>query len=231
MKTRRIEIIGLVILMVAIGCYSAIRAQDEPASKAPPPEKTGPNDIEPQPEPKATADSVPTTPVSEVTGFKIGVVNIAEVFAKYNKTKDYEKLLEREQKKEQAAINEMESEKKKLIDELSVLNQGGDLYREKSERLNSLDASIKFKKETWYKYIRSRYNEHLLKLYKDIRETIDLYAKESGYVFIFKTDPDLSASSNGDDDVTQQISIRSVLYWPKGAEITQEIIKILNKEK
>ena len=117
---------------------------------------------------------------------------------------------------------------KNLQDEIDVLVPGSDRHREKSEELAKERASYEYRAKTWNEYIKNKVNEQTLKLYKEIRETITKYAVDNVYTFIFKSDPALSGTPQG-DDVTQQISIRTVLYAPKETDITEDIIKILNK--
>jgi Skp family chaperone for outer membrane proteins len=228
MKT--IKTIAVVIVVGVIGCYTAIRAQDEtpqlpPSTESPtetPPPKSPPSTKSPSP---AITEAIPVS-----QSLKIAVVNLVEVFGKYQKTKDYEKLLEKKKQKEELTIQEIKAETRKLQEELSLLSPTSELHREKSERLNILNSTLKYKIETWNEIIKKMVNEQTLILYKDIRDVIDNYARENGYTFIFKTDPTLPPSSDS-DEVTQQISIRTVLYAPKTMDITEDIIKILNKGK
>jgi Skp family chaperone for outer membrane proteins len=232
MKTTGI-IIGIIIIGI-IGCYSAITAQDATT----PPPKPAPNfenPASPEVKPPSTDINV-TPPATEVKPnpnvaafpFKVGVVNIAEVFDKYSKTKEYERILQKEKEREELLINEIKMKIKKLREEIEVLSPGSELYREKSEELAKEQARYEYRAKTWNEYIKNKVNEQTLKLYKEIRETITKYAVDNGYTFIFKSDPALSATPQS-DDVTQQISIRTVLYAPKETDITEDIIKILNK--
>jgi len=240
MKTTGV-IIGIVIIGI-IGCYSAITAQDEVAPSlkpapagssvgAPDSEHAVPPDIK-----KPSTDTNILPPVAEVKPnpniaafpFKVGVVNIAEVFDKYSKTKDYEKILQKEKEREELLISEIKSKVRKLQEEIDVLSPGSELFREKSEELAKERARYEYKAKTWNEYIKNKVNDQTLKLYKEIREAITKYAVDNAYTFIFKSDPALSITAQG-DDVTQQISIRTVLYAPKETDITDDIIKILNK--
>jgi len=232
MKTTGV-VIGIIIIGI-IGCYSAIGAQDEAAPitvPAPDSEHAAPPDITTPP-----IDATVTPPVSDVKTnpsasafpFKVGVVNIAEVFDKYIRTKEYEKTLQKEKELEELLISKIKTKIKNLQDEIDVLVPGSDRHREKSEELAKERASYEYRAKTWNEYIKNKVNEQTLKLYKEIRDVITKYAVDKGYTFIFKLDPALPATPQG-DDVTQQISIRTVLYSPKETDITVDIIKILNK--
>ena len=232
MKTTGI-IIGIIIIGI-IGCYSAITAQDDttpPPKPAPDSGTAAPTDVKP---PSTDTNVMPPAidvkpnPNIAAFPFKVGVVNVAEVFDKYSKTKEYERILQKEKEREELLISEIKMKIKKLREEIEVLSPGSELYREKSEELAKEQARYEYRAKTWNEYIKNKVNEQTLKLYKEIRETITKYAVDNGYTFIFKSDPALSATPQG-DDVTQQINIRTVLYAPKETDITEDIIKILNK--
>ncbi|MFH0888957.1 MAG: OmpH family outer membrane protein [Planctomycetota bacterium] len=224
------KIILVVIMIGIIGCYSVIKAQDDtlpnkPETKSSPQDNTTPS----QPLPEIIPSPITPT-LSMNQPLKIGIVNLAEVFDKYNKTQDYNKILGKEKMKLELAIQEIEKEMKKLSEELEMLEKTSDLYREKSEQLSNLDAKRKNKIAKWNEFVKNKNNEITLKLYKDVRDVIDNYAFENGYSCIFKSDPQLSLTPET-DDVLQQISVRTVLYLAKSMDITGDIIKILNKEK
>ncbi|MEK7310037.1 MAG: OmpH family outer membrane protein [Planctomycetota bacterium] len=236
MKTTGV-IIGIIIIGI-IGCYSAIIAQDDatplprPATAGSPvgaldSEHTAPPDVK-TPSADTPGTEIKPNPNIAAFPFKVGVVNIAEVFDKYSKTKEYERILQKEKEREELLINEIKMKIKKLREEIDVLSPGSELYREKSEELAKEQARYEYRAKTWNEHIKNKVNEQTLKLYKEIRETITKYAVDNGYTFIFKSDPTLSATPQG-DDVTQQISIRTVLYAPRETDITEDIIKILNK--
>lgn len=238
---RAIRDIGILVLVIAVmGCYGPVTAQDEKPAEQPKQEvKPAPAPAQPAQGTNAAPAPAPAQPAQEIKPapapvptanaptLKIGVVNLVEVFGRYEKTKDYEKVLEREKQKEEAAIKELESQIKKLDEEMDALSKTSELYLAKKEALSTATAQREYKVKNWNDYIKNRIDEQTIKIYKDIREAVDMYARENGFSFIFKSDP-LTPSS---DDVNQQINVRSVLYFPKSADITEDIIKILNKEK
>jgi len=230
MKTAKI--ISVIIIIGIIGCYSAIKAQEDTTLPTKPEIKSPPANTTPIPPSPETMPSPITPTLSTNQGLKIGVVNVVEVFDKYNKTRDYFTLLGKEQARLTLAIQEIEKEMKKLVEELDMLDKTSDLCREKKEQLSTLDAKRKYKVENGNIYLKNKNNEIFLKLYKDVRDAIDSYALENGYTFIFKSDPQLPATPTPEtEDVLQQISVRTVLYSAKSTDITGDIIKILNKEK
>jgi Skp family chaperone for outer membrane proteins len=216
-------IMGIIIIGL-IGGYSALIAQDEAA-----PVKPAPGVEDPVfPEVKPPSSDAKPNPNAVSFPFKIGVVNVAEVFEKYTKTKDYEKILQKEKDKEDLLRNEIVTKIKNLQEEMDVLSPSSDRYREKSEEVAKERARYEHKAKTWNEYIKNKFSEHALKIYKDIREAVNKYAVDNGYAFVFKSDPILSTIPPG-EDVTDQINIRTVLYAFKETDITGDIIKMLNK--
>ncbi|MDI6733798.1 MAG: OmpH family outer membrane protein, partial [Planctomycetota bacterium] len=194
-----------------------------PETKSPPPPESPPPPLTPK-------EIEPSNTGITTSVMKIAVVNLVEVFSKYNKTKEYEKLLEKEREREDLSIKEIEARIRKLQEELELLTPGSELFREKSEEMAKETARRKYKVETWNNYIKSKVNEQTLKLYREIREAVNKYAADNNFTFIFKIEPMLPPAVES-DDVTQQISIRNVLYASKSMDISEEIIKILNKGK
>jgi Skp family chaperone for outer membrane proteins len=159
---------------------------------------------------------------------KIGVVNMIEVFGKYKKTKEYETLLEKEKKKEELKIQDIEKEIKTLMDEIDALDKYSELRREKNERLAILSAQREYRAKNWNNWIRKKVNEHTVTIYNEIKELIGKYAKEHGYIFILKSEP-TPLEVDPEESAADKINIRAVLYYDKTADLTEEIIKILNE--
>ncbi|MFC1524805.1 OmpH family outer membrane protein [Planctomycetota bacterium] len=159
---------------------------------------------------------------------KIGVVNMVKVFGEYKKTKEYEKLLENDKKKEELKIQEIEKEIKVLIDEIEALDRYSELRREKNERLAVLSAQREYRAKNWNNWIKNKVNKHTVTIYNEIREAVDKYGKDQGYICIFKADPELELEP--EESASEKINMRAVLYYDQSINLTEEIIQVLNKE-
>lgn len=159
---------------------------------------------------------------------KIGVVNMVEVFGEYKKTKEYEKLLENDKKKEELKIQAIEKEIKILMDEIEALDKYGELRREKSERLAILSSQREYRAKNWNNWIKNKVNKHTVTIYNEIREAIEQYGKDHGYTCILKADPKLELEP--EESASEKINIRTVLYYDQSINLTEEIIKVLNGE-
>lgn len=159
---------------------------------------------------------------------KIGVVNMVKVFGEYKKTKEYEKLLENDKRKEELKIQEIEKEIKVLVDEIEALDKYGELRREKNERLAILSAQREYRAKNWNNWIKNKVNKHTVTIYNEIRDAIDEYGQDQGYTCILKADPKLELEP--EESASEKINIRSVLYHDPAIDLTEEIIKSLNGE-
>jgi Skp family chaperone for outer membrane proteins len=193
-----------------------IAAQDQPAAPAP------------ETKPAAPAPVAPPPVASASLALKIGVVNLQSVIDGYKKTKDVEKEIQRQKQQEEESIAKIDEELSKLRDQLEALTPGSELYRQTSEKIAMATAARKYKTDNLYQSIREHLNKQFAGLYNEIRSAIDRYAKENGYSFIFKAESLPNASSEA-GDISSQITFRTVLYSPKEADITNDIISLLNK--
>jgi len=139
--------------------------------------------------------------------YKIGYVDLARVFDEYKKTKDSEKALEDKAKGKEA-------ERKKLIDEIKRLKDEQALLSEKAkaEKETSIDNVMKnlqdFDRNSRDELMKQR-SDMLNGLLKDIEKVVTDYAKENGYDLI--------------------MNLRMLLYGSEQYDLTNEILKRLNK--
>lgn len=232
MKNRlwTIGVTTVIIVIGVFGLYFQGVAQDE--SPPAPDKPAAPTDAPPAKPPAPTdapATPTPTAPADAALPLKIGVVNIKTVFDKYNKTADYDKLIEREKKSMQAKLDELIKEVETLKEEIEVLDQNSELRAEKELRYKNKVNEYQIRVEAGNKALQKKHGENTVKIYIDIKAAIDTYAKENNYTLIFKADPLLTDDSKvADADV--QVNIRAVLYWHPSLDITSAVIKVLNKE-
>jgi len=158
---------------------------------------------------------------------KIGVVDINEVFDKYDKRADLDQQLkdtEAEFKKE------IESKKKAMIDlneETQLLDLGSE-SRDKNitilEKKNvELEGFAKFAE----KQLMKKYKDAFEKIYEEIINEVDSFGKDRNYsVIIKKEKPNLQ--SNQLSDLQFKIGIRTVLYNSSAIDITPNITERIN---
>lgn len=158
---------------------------------------------------------------------KIGVVDINEVFDKYDKRVDLDQQLK---DTEAEFKSEIESKKKVMIDlneETQLLDLGSE-SRDKNivilEKKNvELEGYAKFAE----KQLMKKYKDAFEKIYEEIIKEVDSFGKDRNYsVIIKKEKPNLK--SNQLSDLQFKIGIRTVLYNSSAIDVTANITERIN---
>lgn len=140
---------------------------------------------------------------------KVAYVNAAKVFDNYYKTKEADEKLEGKAKKKNTERDKLIKEINKLKDEVEVLSKEARKDKE-TELGNEMRELQDFDRETRLNLQRER-DDVLNGIFEEIYNTIKAYGKNNGYDLIL-------------DD-------RILLYADEQSDISDEIIKILNKGK
>jgi len=144
-------------------------------------------------------------------GIKIGYVDIAEVFDQYEATDiATEKLrgdIEEKKKDIEKRREDINILTQKLETQATVINE-----KEKEKVKKEVEGKLKELKDITEKSnreLRQREKKLIRDILKDIEEVIKIYGKDNGYDLV--------------------LDKRQVLYGPEGMDITEEIVKIINK--
>ncbi len=134
-------------------------------------------------------------------------VNMLEVFNQYNKTSDYDKKLEKEQKQEETLLRQKKDEITKLSGQIKLLK---DSERSKKEKELS-DKKNAFNQETRKALLdlKKERDVKMKEILGDINRVISDYAKKNKQQIILKK--------------------AAVAYADERLDKTDEIIKLLNK--
>jgi Skp family chaperone for outer membrane proteins len=159
---------------------------------------------------------------------KIGIVNINAIFEKYTLTAEYEKEATIEFENKMKAYQEMAKEIETLRDAIELFESGSMKWLEKNKELQQKIFHAAF----FEKWEKQQFNDRLKKLteniYNNIRIAINDYAQRNGYTLILKTeDDDLKSESR--TELKLKINDKKVLYYSPSYDITNEIIRLLNR--
>jgi Skp family chaperone for outer membrane proteins len=219
----------LAVIIISLGLFGLFRvsqAQDEPSPPASSKDETSPPV---SPTPAAPVKAPDADAPAEITpAIKIGAVNIEAVFEKYRRTADYRKLVEGEKKRLELQIQTTKKRMQDIQEEINLLDQDSELRTEKEMELEGLYNDYERRFKNGNKILKKKSDEQTTKIYKDIREAIEAYAKENNYTLIFKIEPPLPEAPKS--DIADQINFRSVLYAQPTLDITNDIIKALNRD-
>jgi Skp family chaperone for outer membrane proteins len=139
---------------------------------------------------------------------KFGYVNVDAVAKEYGKAKDYTKTLEGKEAAYNSDIEKKANEVKQYQDKLNLLSDKEKAAKknEFEDKLKAFDEFVRQKQTD----LRKEYIEKKIEIAKDIRDAVTQLAEKEGYTFIF-------------DGAT-------LIYQPKGLDLTDRIIAILNSK-
>ncbi|MFH1128512.1 MAG: OmpH family outer membrane protein [Candidatus Omnitrophota bacterium] len=145
---------------------------------------------------------------SALAAEKFGYVSIERIGDAYLRAKEYMKNLEDKEAAYTAEIDKKRNEVKQFQDKINLLND-----KEKEAKSTELETKIKsFQEFARQKQsdLRKEQIDKTIELSKDIKETITKFAEKEGYTLVFDA--------------------AALAYQPKGMDITDKVIEILNKD-
>lgn len=138
---------------------------------------------------------------------KLGYVDLSRLFDEYNKTKEYDKILEEKQKAYESEREKKVNDIKQMQDKLNLLSD-----KEKEAKKQDLDQKIKNLQDFDLKNtqdLRRERDEKMKEILKDIEAAISEYARKEGYTLVFND--------------------RVLVYQDKSLDITDKVLEILQK--
>ena len=140
-------------------------------------------------------------------GNELAYIDLGKIFSEYQKTKDFDEVLEEEKKDKQAKREKMVETIRKIKDELEVVSN-----KAKEKKQAEMDQKIKelqeFDRETNTE-LRRKYDSSVREILKEIDSTIKEFGQKEKFDIIFDS--------------------RMLLYGNDSLNITDQILKILNE--
>lgn len=137
---------------------------------------------------------------------KLVYVDLSRLFAEYNKTKDYDKVLTEKESAYGAEREKKVSDIKGFQDKVNLLSD-----KEKEAKRPDLESKVKTLQEYDRQKqadLRKEQDEKMKEILKDIEETVKKYSEKEGYTFVFND--------------------RVLVYQDKKFDITDKIVGLLN---
>lgn len=141
--------------------------------------------------------------------FKFGYADFEKIFNEYQKTKTEDARLKAELEKKKTELDAKREEINKLRDSAELLGEEAKKAKQK-EIADKIKELRELQKQAEEGLVEQR-NKKWLEIFGEIKAVAAKYGKEKGYTFIF-------------DD-------KALVYKADGLDITDDIIKLLNKEK
>ena len=158
---------------------------------------------------------------------KVGVVDINDIFDKYEKRSDLDKQLKESEAEFKA---EIESKKKAMVElneETQLLDLGSESRNKNMDILERKNVELEGYAKFAEQQLTKKYKDAFEKIYEEIVKEVDSFGKEKNYsVIIKKEKPNLQ--SNQLSDLQFKIGIRTVLYNSSAIDITQNVTERMN---
>lgn len=137
---------------------------------------------------------------------KIGYVDVFQVFSEFEKTKEYDKMLEDKKTGEEKKLEVKQTELKKMQEKLSLLK---DKEQEKEkEKFATAVKNFRDSEQQIFDALKKDRDTRMKEIVDDINKVVDDYAVKNGYTYI--------------------ITKNALLYGDKNQDLTAEILKIVN---
>ncbi|MBN2120752.1 MAG: OmpH family outer membrane protein [Candidatus Omnitrophica bacterium] len=135
-------------------------------------------------------------------------IDLFEVFSKYKKTEDYDKVLEGQQSEKEKDLESIKSEIDKLQEEFKLLKESEKDSKKKEIEDKASDFDSK-RREAFLDLKKDR-DEKMKEILEDIEKVVEQYAKKNRVRLVLKK--------------------AAVAYGDPGLDRTKEIITLLNKD-
>lgn len=138
---------------------------------------------------------------------KLGYVDLGKIFSEYNKTKDYDKVLEGKETAYKTEITKKLDDYKQQQDKVELLSD-----KEKEAKTKELQAQFKTLQEFDQQRradLRKEQDERMQEILKDIQEAIKKHSEKEGYTLVFNS--------------------RVLVYQTVSMDFSDKIIEMLNK--
>lgn len=139
---------------------------------------------------------------------KIGHADVIRIFENYNRTKDQNKILEEDTKKDKEQRDQMVMQIRKMKEEIDILSKDA-----KEKKQVEIDNKIRQLQEFDQKVglnLKQKQDDIMRDILKEIEQVVDKYAQDNGFAMILNT--------------------RALLYSQKQNDVTDNILQILNSK-
>ncbi|MBD3246511.1 MAG: hypothetical protein GF333_05815 [Candidatus Omnitrophica bacterium] len=150
---------------------------------------------------------VPWCGSADAKDMKIGYVDVFKVFNEYEKTKEYDAVLEKKKEEKEAQLQEKKEKIEQMQNKLSMMKE----KEQGTQREKIAEAVKEFKsieRESFIDLKKTR-DERMKEIVEDIDKVVEEFAQEEGY--------DLIVNGN------------AVLYGSGNLDITDQILKKVNQ--
>ena len=166
---------------------------------------------------------------SSSRGLKVGVVDLNNVFEKYEKRKTFDAQLKEQEKQYQKIINDKKKELVSLNEKIQLLDLGSEARKRDEETFEKKNMGLESYAKFAEKNIMRKYKDYFGSLYTEVcKEVEDIGKREQYDLIIKKEEPELQ--SGGISELQFKVGIKTVLYHSESIDMTNQVIDTLNKK-
>ncbi len=164
---------------------------------------------------------------AEAEDFKIGIVDISNVFEKYQKRIDLDQELKEQEKGFQDEINKKRKEIIDLDEETQLLDLGSESRSNNENMLERKNVELEGYAKFAERQLLKKYKDFFENIYQEVILKVEEIGKQEGFDLIIKNEEsDLKGGQIS--DLQFKIGIRTVLYHSDSVDITLDVIDTLN---
>lgn len=156
-------------------------------------------------------------------GFKVAVVDLADVFDRYQKSEVLEKDINRQRDEYEKQAVDRRTEINRLNEELKQLKETSESFQERKLEISRKMAELQTLTKQWREDLDKQYDDYTSQLLEEIDREIQAYGQREGYTLIFKKE-----RPQPDTPRNVQVQLRGVLYHAPALEITDKIVELVN---
>ena len=173
--------------------------------------------------PAAAAQSAPPQITKKAPG-RVAVIDMAEVFANYDKFEDVRKQLEAEIEASSGKSKEIIGRMQKLQQELQsgTFKQDSPEYLQRAADLNKLQTDLKVEQTTLSGKFMKKEAENYKAIYDEVQKMVKVVCERSGYTMVIRYRQD-GPQAGGPQEVLQNMN-RLVVYTAPEDDITDIVI-------
>ncbi len=166
---------------------------------------------------------------SQPRALKVGVVDLNNVFEKYEKRKTCDGQLKEQEKQYQKIINDKKKELVNLNEKIQLLDLGSEVRKKEEETFERKNIELESYAKFAEKSLGKKYKDYFESLYTEICKEVEGIGKREQYdLIIKKEEPELQ--SGGISELQFKVGIKTVLYHSDSIDITNQVIDTMNKK-
>jgi len=162
------------------------------------------------------------------TPAKLAFVDIGRVFNEYAKASDIQQQVKDELRSINKALADRVEELRKRRGELEIALPGTPEFRQKQRELDRAAFALKWDEKDQKGALERRMVTRMSHVYTEILHEAENFAVRNGLQGVYMVNTiDMKARTRA--ELQLLIASRPVLYWEKGLDITDDLLKVMNE--